>query len=132
MHLAPLLARSALAVVFIASATAKAFDRRGASESAAALGVPAALSDGVATALVGLELLVAVALAFSRTARVGGWLAGGVLLTLSAAVARSLAEGRRPACHCFGARSSRPIGADTLVRNAALIFLAVVVGLAGA
>jgi uncharacterized membrane protein YphA (DoxX/SURF4 family) len=41
-----------------------------------------------------------------------------------------LAQGRRPPCACFGARSTKPIGPWSIVRNLVLIALAVVAAVA--
>jgi uncharacterized membrane protein YphA (DoxX/SURF4 family) len=49
-----------------------------------------------------------------------------VLFAFTALIGLRLAQGRRPACACFGAWSATPIGPMHLVRNGALIVLAVV------
>jgi hypothetical protein len=41
-------------------------------------------------------------------------------------IARQLMEGRHPACACFGAWSTRPLGEAHLLRNVGFIALAVV------
>jgi peroxiredoxin len=46
-------------------------------------------------------------------------------------IAGNLLSGRSPACRCFGQLQAKPIGADTLVRNAALLALAAAVVGAG-
>ena len=54
-------------------------------------------------------------------------LAALVMLTaFTVLIAVALAHGRRPPCACFGAWSAKPIGRGHLVRNGALIVLALV------
>jgi uncharacterized membrane protein YphA (DoxX/SURF4 family) len=50
-----------------------------------------------------------------------------VLVTFTALIVLRLAQGKRPACACFGAWSATPIGPIDVARNLALIALAVVV-----
>ena len=47
-----------------------------------------------------------------------------MLVAFTALIGVALAHGRHPPCACFGAWSAKPIGAGHLVRNAALIVLA--------
>jgi uncharacterized membrane protein YphA (DoxX/SURF4 family) len=49
-----------------------------------------------------------------------------VLVVFTALIARRLAQGEHPSCACFGAWSARPLGPGHLVRNVALMALAVV------
>jgi uncharacterized membrane protein YphA (DoxX/SURF4 family) len=49
-----------------------------------------------------------------------------LLVAFTALIAVRLAEGKRPACACFGAWSATPIGPAHLARNGALIALAAV------
>ncbi len=77
------------------------------------------------------ELAVAVALLIRPSAR---WGAAGALLLLLVfivGVARALAQGRAPDCHCFGQLHSKPAGTSTLVRNLLLATPAVVIVAAG-
>ncbi len=121
------LAVGVLALVMAWAAVAKLGDRPGAREAAVGLGVPAGAAAPVALALPALELGSAVLLVVPPTRRAGAALALVLLVAFSAAIAATLRAGRRPACHCFGARSSAPIGPDALARNAALGALALVV-----
>ena len=50
----------------------------------------------------------------------------GLLVVFSVTIARQLVDGRHPPCACFGAWSTRPLGEGHLVRNVALIAVAVV------
>jgi uncharacterized membrane protein YphA (DoxX/SURF4 family) len=48
-----------------------------------------------------------------------------ILLLFTALIVRHLLAGRRPDCACFGAWSSKPIGAGHLVRNSVFLGVAV-------
>jgi thiol-disulfide isomerase/thioredoxin len=121
-----LAARGLLAAVLLLAGEAKARDRDGATEAAAALGVPRAWAPVVATILPLLEVGIAVLLVPSATAAVASALALALIVAFTATVAVALARGRRPACRCFGELSDAPIGAWTLLRNALLAGLALV------
>lgn len=70
-----------------------------------------------------LELAVGAALVAQLVEPVPAVVAIVLLLAFTALIGRRLAQGRRPACACFGAWSARPIGAGHLVRNAVLLWL---------
>jgi uncharacterized membrane protein YphA (DoxX/SURF4 family) len=123
-HGIALAARVALAVVFVVAAAAKLADLRGTRTSVAALGIPAPAARLVGTALPVVELSVASALLIPDTARIGAVAAAVLLSVFSGAIAVNLARGRRPACNCFGQLRSQPIGVPTLIRNLALLGLA--------
>jgi uncharacterized membrane protein YphA (DoxX/SURF4 family) len=53
-----------------------------------------------------------------------------VLAVFAAALAAQLVRGRRPVCACFGGLSSRPISWWSVLRNVALIGVAVVAAFA--
>lgn len=93
---------------------------------AAALGVPAWLARPVPL----VELLVGAGLAVGVARRPLAWVALALFAAFSAVLGRTLAQGRRPVCACFGAWSQRPIGARSLARNAAFAALALVAALA--
>ena len=62
----------------------------------------------------------------SRGMSLGAGLVALLLLgSFTALIVRRLAEGKRPPCACFGAWSAKPLGAGHVVRNGALIVLAV-------
>src|SRR5204863_10024828 len=73
------------------------------------------------------ELVVAALLLFSGTAVIGAIGAAALLGLFIVAIAASLARGKRPDCHCFGQVHSEPVGPATLVRNAVLVGLAVLI-----
>jgi uncharacterized membrane protein YphA (DoxX/SURF4 family) len=76
------------------------------------------------------ELVVGALLAAQVARPITAWIAAGTLVLFSASIAAQLARGKHPPCACFGAWSPKPVGARTLARNAVLIAIAVVAGLA--
>lgn len=114
--------RLVLAAVFLVSAVAKAVAPRRTADAARDLGVPAALASPVAVLLPVTEVAVAMLLTVTPTVTAGGFAATALMAAFTAVIAVNLARGRRPACACFGALSSRaPIGPATLMRNAILL-----------
>ena len=119
--------RLALAGTFALAAVAKWRDRESARSAAVDLGLPPAVAPAVSALLPPVELAVAAGLLVTPIA---GWAAVTACILLgafTALVVRSLRRGRRPACGCFGAASSAPIGARTVVRNLVLAAVAATV-----
>jgi hypothetical protein len=84
--------------------------------------VPAA-----ALALLACEATTATALWGPTTGTTAAWAAAGLLVLYSAAIAINLARGRgRIDCGCSGPAGARPLGGGLLLRNGALIGLALV------
>ncbi len=125
-------ARVGLACALIVAGAAKLVDLSGARRSLEQFGVPGRIVSPVAVGLSLFEVAVGVALVPVASAWGAGLAATVVLLVFTAAVAAALARGVEADCHCFGRISSRPIGAGTLGRNAALLALAAFVAVAGA
>jgi thiol-disulfide isomerase/thioredoxin len=123
-------ARLLLAGVFALAAATKLLDQPGVRETLRAFRVPARFVPAAALALPVGEGLVSVALLLTPTARPGGVLGALLLLTFMVGIAASMRRGERPDCHCFGQATSAPIGRGTLVRNAVLLAVAVVVAAA--
>jgi uncharacterized membrane protein YphA (DoxX/SURF4 family) len=71
------------------------------------------------------EVVLGALLAVQLQRAVFGSIAAGVLVVFTVLIAARLVQGRRPPCACFGTFSATPIGWGHLVRNAALIALAV-------
>lgn len=117
-------ARLLLAIVFAVAGVAKLVDREGGRKAAIGFGVPARVAGLVAVILPLAELAVAVLLVPSSTAVAGSIGALVLLLLFSLAIARSLARGAAPDCHCFGQLHSAPAGRATLMRNCCLAALA--------
>jgi hypothetical protein len=123
--------RLVLAAVFVVAAVGKAADLAGSQRAVQAFGVPRSLASVIGTLLPLAELGVAVALLYRGWAR-GGALAAFVLLAaLSVAIARLIATGRTPDCHCFGRVHSEAAGILTVCRSSCLALAAGVVVLAG-
>lgn len=107
-----------------------AFVVAGASKLAAGDAWPAAARDLGAPSLVvpvvpWVELAVGAAVAVRVAEPVPELVAVGLLVVFSALIAVRLSRGEHPVCACFGAWSARPLGPGHLVRNAALLAVAV-------
>ncbi len=116
--------RALLFAVFVVAALAKLRDREGTAGAVAAFGVPEPFARPVALALPWAELATAALLVPPATALAGAIAATALLAAFTAAIAASLARGRRPACRCFGQLSAEPVGGATLLRNAILLSVA--------
>ncbi|MGI8486046.1 MAG: MauE/DoxX family redox-associated membrane protein [Thermomicrobiales bacterium] len=131
MDLVLLLARIVLAGVFILACVTKLADRRGSAQAMQEFGVPVAFAPLFGTLLPIAELVVAVALIPTSTARGGALGALILLLLFVAGIGVNLARGKQPDCHCFGQLHSEPVGWPTLTRNGVLAALAAFVLVAG-
>ena len=114
----------ASAALFALSAGTKLADRSGTRLAVGEFGVPRRLTTPVAHALVLGEAATAVLLATYPA--VGAGLGLLLLGAVSATVAWALMHGRHPECHCFGRLSRAPVSARTLVRNAVMAVMLVV------
>jgi peroxiredoxin/uncharacterized membrane protein YphA (DoxX/SURF4 family) len=116
-----------LAAVFAVAGIAKLRDLEGSRAAMRDFGVPAKLAGPAGVLLPVAELVVAIGLVPTATAR---WAAIGALLLLLAfiwGIASALRRGVSPDCHCFGQLHSSPAGPATLVRNGVLAALALFV-----
>jgi peroxiredoxin len=125
MGTATLATRLLLAAIFATAAVTKFSNPAASRATFDGFGAGRRLARFGALALAPSELLVAVGLIFVPTARWGGVGAALLLLVFMFGIAIALRHGRRPDCGCFGALRPTPIGTSTLVRNAALLALAV-------
>lgn len=131
VFVAALVCRLVLAGVFALAGLTKLADTDRTREMLAGFGLRRGLLGVMALALPLAELAVATALVVPPAA-FGGALAAAALLTLfTGAIALNLAKGRHPDCNCFGQIGSAPIGPATLLRNAVLTGMAMVVVAAG-
>lgn len=125
---AALVGRYGLALIFLAAALPKLLAR---SEFAEALSnyklLPGASIEPVARWLPRLELLIALVLLVGIAPRVGAAVAGGLLLSFSAAVGVNLARGRQIECGCSGTVTARRIGWGLVVGDIALAGVALLV-----
>ncbi len=126
-----LCARCVLAAVFLVAAAGKLLDLPGSRMALEEFGVPARVAAIAGPALPVAELAVAVALLIRPIAVAGA--AGSLLLLVVfvAGVARAMAQGRAPDCHCFGQIHSEPAGPATLARNVVLASPALLILIAG-
>lgn len=131
MDVALLLARIALAVVFVVAAVAKLADRDGTRRAVVGFGVPERIAPPSAAVLPLAELTVAALLIPTATAWWGAVGALALLALFVAGIGVNMARGRTPDCHCFGQLYSEPIGWGTLARNAVLALPALLVIVAG-
>ena len=121
----------ALAAVFAAAGIAKLLDPRGSRDAARAFGVPDRLAGAIARGVPLSEIAIAVLLLPVATRSWAALAALGLLLVFCAAIARAMARGEAPECHCFGQLHSAPAGWQTLGRNAALAAMAALVAVGG-
>lgn len=126
-----MIARFALAAVFTLAALGKLADRAGSRRTLEDFGVPETLAGAGRVGLPLAELTIAAGLIVVNSAAWAAVAATVVLVGFCAVIARSLARGATPDCHCFGRVGSAPVGRGTLARNAGLIALAGFVAIAG-
>ena len=90
-------------------------------EHVRALGAPSV----AAPVLPWVEMAVGAALITGLVEPIPALFAITLLLAFTLLIARRLSQRRHPVCACFGAWSAKPIGPGHLVRNAAMLVLAV-------
>jgi thiol-disulfide isomerase/thioredoxin/uncharacterized membrane protein YphA (DoxX/SURF4 family) len=127
MEVIALGARVLLALVLGVAAVGKVLDLPGARRALAGFGLPGRTVAPAAVLLPLVEFATAVALLVRPTARWGAVAAVGLLVLFIASIARAMARGEAPDCHCFGQLSSAPAGGRTLLRNVLLAVPAVFV-----
>ncbi len=131
MGAALLASRLLLAAVFLIAGAAKLADPAGSRRAVVGFGVPERLGSVVGIGLPMAELVVAVALIPSGSARFG---ALGALLLLAGfvgGIAAALRRGTEADCHCFGQLHSAPVSWRTLARNGVLAAVGVFVVIGG-
>jgi len=133
MDLLLLAIRIGLAGVLLTASTGKLMDRNtpAGREAMEAFGVPARFAPAAAIALPVVELLLGLLLLPVATAWWGGLGALLLMLVFIAGIARQMAQGNAPDCHCFGQLHSAPAGPRTLVRNGIFAAAALVLVLFG-
>jgi thiol-disulfide isomerase/thioredoxin len=119
-----LFSRLLLALVFAVAGVAKLIRSRLTCDMLREFGVPERFVSPSSVALPLGELAIAIALLPLGSAWFGAIAALALLVIFSAAIGISLYFGRRPACHCFGQIDSRPVSVWTMLRNGALIAVA--------
>jgi peroxiredoxin/uncharacterized membrane protein YphA (DoxX/SURF4 family) len=119
-----LASRWLLSLVFLVAAVGKFADLPGSRRAVREFGLPENLANPMGTLLPAIELGIALALLFARTAWWGAIAAAALLACFLLAISINLMRGKTPDCHCFGQLHSAPAGPRTLLRNAVLILLA--------
>jgi peroxiredoxin len=126
-----LICRLVLAAVLVVAGVAKLVDLAGSRHAAAEFGVPERWAGVFGLVVPVIELLTGVALLPSFSARFGGAVAAALFVVFSVAIARALARGEAPDCHCFGQLHSEPARPRTVARNVVLLAVAIFVAAAG-
>jgi hypothetical protein len=109
----------ALGAVLLVAGIAKRLDRDWPLE-ASAFGVPG----WAARVLPYVELALGALLVAGVQQRLVAGVAAILLIGFTVKLVALLRHDRRPPCACFGARSARPIGRSSIVRNLVLLALA--------
>ena len=115
------IAQLVLVAVFAVAGVSKLVDPAGFRNGLTGFGAPFGLHRPVAASLPWIELAVAVLLLLPTTVWWAGLAALLCLLAFTTLIGLHLAQGRRPACNCFGQASPQPISGNSLLRNGALI-----------
>ena len=121
---AQILSTVLLAVIFAAAGIAKLFDRDGSRTAARAFGAPDRLAGVAGIGLPVAEIAIAALLVPIATRWYAAIAALVLLLAFCCAIARVMARGEAPDCHCFGQLHSTPAGWRTLARTGLLAALA--------
>lgn len=112
--------RLLLAAVLAVAGAAKLADREGSRRAMRAFGAPGWLAPALAVA----ELVLAVMLVPSATARAAALAAAALFVVFAGAIANALLRGRKLDCGCFGRLYSKPAGWGTMARNVGLALVA--------
>ena len=120
MHVAHVVARIALGVVFVVAGASKVASGPAWPRQAAQLGARPALARAVPWFELIVGALVVVGIARPWPAIV----AFAALLLFTGVLVRALRRGQRPPCACFGAWSASPLAWHHVARNAAFATLA--------
>ncbi len=123
--------RLALATVFGVAAFGKLADRDGSEKALNDFGVPKALVPALIYLLPISEIVVAILLLFVEISWFGAIGAAGLFAVFTGGMVYQFAKGNAPDCHCFGQIHSEPVGVSSILRNVALIAIAVVLIVAG-
>jgi uncharacterized membrane protein YphA (DoxX/SURF4 family) len=118
-----------LAGVFLYAGLAKLRNRHLAIQGVSALTngrISGSAASLVTDGLIVAELLAGALLLWPPSRPLGAVGTLGLLALFSALIISALKNGNEPICHCFGARTARPISPDNLLRNAALGALSLV------
>lgn len=121
MHAVAVVAALLLGAAFVLAGAAKIAMGRRWPAQAKEFGVPWQLAQFVPW----WELVVGALLAAQVARPITAWIAVATLAVFSSMVGLQLLRGQHPPCACFGAWTPKPIGVQTLARNAGLAALGV-------
>ena len=121
MNIVHIVARIALGAVFIVAGASKVASGPAWPSQAAQLGVAPPL----ATVVPWLELIVGASVAVGVGEPWPAVVALFALIAFTCVLVRTLRQGRRPPCACFGTWSAQPLGFGHVVRNAGFVAVAV-------
>jgi uncharacterized membrane protein YphA (DoxX/SURF4 family) len=116
------IANVVLGVLFVWAGLAKLLDGPVWTQQAADMGVPRPIAIPVPY----VELVVGASLVVQLFSPWAAVVAAAMLLTFTAVILLRLRDDSRPPCACFGSRSKRPLGAVHVLRNLAVLGVAVV------
>ena len=122
MDLIARLAAIGIGAMFVVSGVYKLADGPAWPQQAADMGV----SRPLALAVPWYELVLGAALITSLFSPWAEFVAVVTLLVFTLVIVRRLLDGSRPPCACFGSRSKRPLGRRHVIRNLALLAVALV------
>ena len=125
MDVIPTVAAIVLGVVFLISGGSKIASHADWTRLSAEFGAPVI----VRLTLPWVELILGALLIVQIGRRFVALAAFALLAVFTVAIIVRLRQGRHPQCACFGAWSSRPLGPGHVVRNLALMALAIVAAL---
>ena len=131
MEIFLLILRLLLVAVFGVAGVAKLFDPAGSEKAFTDFGVPKVLTKPLAYLLPIAELLIAISLLFVEGSWFGAFGAAALFLVFTGGMLYQMAKGNAPDCHCFGQIHSERVGVTSILRNVALLGLAVVLVAAG-
>jgi hypothetical protein len=117
-----ILARLAIAGVFVAAAIPKMIDPAGFAENVSNYHLlPAEMVGYAAIGVPVVEMVVALALVAGVEAKGAALVAAGMLLVFTAGMGQAMARGIDVSCGCFGSSTTTEIGLGPIVRNVALM-----------
>lgn len=122
MSFVPAAAAAVVGVTFVVAGASKLANRNAWIVQARGLGAP----EWAIAPAPWFELVVGALLVAQVARRVTAVVAIVLLMVFTIMILAKLRRGERPPCACFGAWSSKPIGAGHVVRNLALTVLAAV------
>jgi thiol-disulfide isomerase/thioredoxin len=131
MGTAVLAARVLLAGVFAVAGVGKLLDLPGSRRALADFGLRESFAPVAGSLLPCVELAIAVALVLRPSAVWSAVAALLLLVAFIAGIARALARGEQPDCHCFGQLHSAPANRGQIARNGGLAAVAAFVVAAG-